>query len=243
MWPSPASTPIPASTNIFLVSRSLFRHDRRWQGEKVPDAKSPPALSQPRRQAHAGCKQARWCACPVMAPAGKGKGGRTMYLPGERGRMRAADADRDRVVGLLNMAYTEGRLSKDEYDARLESALSARTYADLDRVVTDLPVASATVVTTAAKTTAVTPVAKINGLAIASLACGLAQFAFGPLATIPAIVCGHMARSQIKRTGEQGAGLALAGLILGWSAVILGILFIVLGLAISIGMHGAMPMH
>jgi hypothetical protein len=55
-----------------------------------------------------------------------------MYLPGERGKMRAADADRDRVVGLLSTAYTEGRLSKDEYDARLDSALSARTYADLD---------------------------------------------------------------------------------------------------------------
>jgi len=157
-----------------------------------------------------------------------------MDLPGERGKMLAADADRDRVAGLLNTAYTEGRLSKDEYDARLDSALSARTYADLDQVATDLPVAPST---------AVTPVAKTNGLAIASLACGLAQFAFGPLATIPAIVCGHMARSQIKRTGEQGAGLALAGLILGWTAVILGILFIVLGLAISIGMHGTPPMH
>jgi hypothetical protein len=112
-----------------------------------------------------------------------------------------------------------------------------------NRVVTDLPAAPATVVTTAAKTTAVTPVAKTNGLAIASLACGLAQFAFEPLATIPAIVCDHMARSQIKRTGEQGAGLALAGLTLGRTAVILGILFIVLGLAISIRMHGTMPMH
>ena len=118
--------------------------------------------------------------------------------------------------------------------------MSAPTYADLDQVVTDLPVAPATVVTTAAKAT---PGAKANGLAIASLACGLAQFAFGPLATIPAIVCGHMARSQIKRTGEQGAGLALAGLTLGRTAVILGILFIVLGLAISIRMHGTMPMH
>jgi hypothetical protein len=163
-----------------------------------------------------------------------------MYLPGERGKIRAADADRDRVVGLLNTGYTEGRLSKDEYDARLESALSARTYADLDQVVADLPVAPATVVTPAAKTTTVTPVAKTNGLAIVSLACGIGQFAFGPLATIPAIVCGHMARSQIKRTGEQGAGLALAGLILGWAAVILGIILIVVGLAISVGMQGTM---
>ena len=163
-----------------------------------------------------------------------------MYLPAERGKMRAADADRDRVVGLLTTAYTEGRLSKDEYDARLESALSARTYADLDQVVADLPVAPAPAVIPAASTTAVTPVAKTNTLAIASLACGLAQFAFGPLATIPAIVCGHLARSQIRRTGEQGAGLALAGLILGWAAVILGIILIVVGLAVSVGMHGTM---
>jgi len=77
-----------------------------------------------------------------------------MYLPGERGTMRAADADRDRVVDFLNTAYTEGRLSKDEYDARLDSALSARTYADLDEVVTGLPVAPATVVTPAANTNA-----------------------------------------------------------------------------------------
>jgi len=50
-----------------------------------------------------------------------------------------------------------------------------------------------------------------NGLAIASLACGLGQFAFGPLATVPAIVFGPMARSQIRRTGEEGAGLARQG--------------------------------
>jgi DUF1707 SHOCT-like domain len=36
---------------------------------------------------------------------------------------------------------TEGRLSKGEHDARLDSALSARTAADLDQVVTDRAVA------------------------------------------------------------------------------------------------------
>ena len=35
-----------------------------------------------------------------------------------------------------------------------------------------------------------------------------------------------MARHQIKRTGEQGAGMALAGLLLGWAAVALGVLAI-----------------
>jgi hypothetical protein len=156
---------------------------------------------------------------------------------GERAEMRACDADRDRVVERLNVAYSEGRLSKDEYDGRLEDALAARTYADLDQIVTDLPAAPAVVV----PHVVVPPVARTNGLAIASLACGLAQFVFGPLATIPAIVFGHMARHQIKRTGEQGAGLALAGLILGWATVILAILLLVIiGVAITAGTHGTM---
>ena len=138
---------------------------------------------------------------------------------GGRGQMRAADADRDRAVSYLTTAYTEGRLAKDEYDVRLETALSARTYADLDQVVTDLPGARIGPVPRRGPT-------PTNGLAIASLACGVAQFAFGPLPTIPAIVLGHMARHQIKRTGEQGAGMALAGLLLGWAAVAIGVLAI-----------------
>ena len=52
-----------------------------------------------------------------------------------------------------------------------------------------------------------------------------------------------MARSQIKRTGDQGAGLALTGLVLGWAAVILGIILIAVALAIAAGMHGTMPMR
>jgi hypothetical protein len=150
---------------------------------------------------------------------------------GEREKMRAADADRDRVVERLNVAYSEGRLSKDEHDGRLESALSARTYADLDQLVIDLPAAGAAAVTSAAQT---------NGLALVSLTCGLAPFIFGPLPAIPAIVFGHMARHQIKRTGEQGDGLALAGLILGWATVILTIVLIV---AMSVGMHGTTQTH
>ena len=156
---------------------------------------------------------------------------------GRRRQMRAADADRDRVAGILGEAYTEGRLSKDEYDARLEAALSARTYADLDQVVTDLPAQSAMPAPVAGPGTVATA-ARTNGYAIASLACGLGQFAVGPLATVPAIVFGHMAMSRIRRTGEQGAGLALAGLVLGWGAVIVGIVVAVI--AIIAGMHAAM---
>jgi hypothetical protein len=76
---------------------------------------------------------------------------------------------------------------------------------------------------------------------VASLALGFAQFAVGPLATIPAIVLGHMARSQIRRTGERGSGLALAGLALGWGAVVLGIIGVFLILTIAIGTSTPMP--
>jgi Domain of unknown function (DUF1707)/Domain of unknown function (DUF4190) len=172
---------------------------------------------------------------PAIAPRATQSAQRTAASAAgdQRGKMRASDSDRDRVVELLSAAYSEGRLSRDEYDGRLENALSARTYADLDQLVADLP---------AARAAELTPVARTSGLAVASLACALAQFAIGPLATIPAIVLGHLALQQIKRTGERGAGLALAGLILGWAAVILGILLIVVS-AMAAGVHATMPTH
>jgi hypothetical protein len=45
-----------------------------------------------------------------------------------------------------------------------------------------------------------------------------------------------VARHQIKRTGEQGGGMALAGLLLGWAAVIFGIIAIA-GLAVFAVAH------
>jgi len=149
-------------------------------------------------------------------------------------KMRAADADRDRVAEILGTAYSEGRLSKDEYDARLDNAFAAHTYADLDQVIADLPARTSP----AGEMSTMSPEGTTNAFAIASLVCAFAQVMFGPLATILAIVLGYIARSQIKRTGERGAGLALAGLILGWAALILGIALFVVGLVLSKGMHG-----
>ena len=45
------------------------------------------------------------------------------------------------------------------------------------------------------------------------------------LTAIPAVMLGHVARGQIRRTGEAGDGLALTGLILGWIGVTLWVLF------------------
>ena len=63
-------------------------------------------------------------------------------LPEESGPSghRIADADRDRVVALLRLHCTEGRITLDEFSDRVGEVYEARTADDLDGVVRDLPV-------------------------------------------------------------------------------------------------------
>ena len=56
-----------------------------------------------------------------------------------RDQLRAADADRDAIAEHLAASMSEGRLDADEYEQRLERAYAAKTYADLARLVADLP--------------------------------------------------------------------------------------------------------
>jgi hypothetical protein len=63
--------------------------------------------------------------------------------PAKPGQLRASHEDRDRVVEILRVAAGDGRLTADELDERLEAALTARTYADLAALTTDLPAAGA----------------------------------------------------------------------------------------------------
>jgi type IV pilus assembly protein PilA len=64
---------------------------------------------------------------------------------------------------------------------------------------------------------------KTSGLAIASLVCGICTFLCFPLFFIPAIICGHLAHSKIKRSqgALAGGGQALAGLIMGYVGVVM----------------------
>jgi len=59
-----------------------------------------------------------------------------------------------------------------------------------------------------------------NGMAIAALICSVA---FAPLG----IVFGHIALSQIRRTGEEGRGLAVAGLVIGYVFTAIAVLFVI----------------
>lgn len=69
-------------------------------------------------------------------------------LPAEQGpdpvaealRLRASDADREKVAGVLREAYVEGRLTQVEHEERLAEVYRATTYGELIPVMRDLPV-------------------------------------------------------------------------------------------------------
>src|SRR4051812_46272890 len=54
-------------------------------------------------------------------------------------RLRGSDADRDKAIDVLWARYDEGRLHYDTFALRLEAAVRARSQADLDAVLADLP--------------------------------------------------------------------------------------------------------
>ena len=53
--------------------------------------------------------------------------------------LRVGDDDRERIVGTLQRHAQAGRLDPFELDERLEAALSAKTFRELQRLTADLP--------------------------------------------------------------------------------------------------------
>jgi len=53
--------------------------------------------------------------------------------------MRASDADRDRVASRLREALAEGRITPEEHAERIDVVYKAKTYAELEPVLSDLP--------------------------------------------------------------------------------------------------------
>jgi|GEM_PF-1463995 len=83
-----------------------------------------------------------------------------------------------------------------------------------------------------------------NGLAIASLICGLAgllwvtSFIASPLS----IIFGFMSLSKIKRTGEGGKGMAIAGIIIGFALIVPAVIAVVVAIGwiiVALGIAGA----
>jgi uncharacterized membrane protein len=146
-----------------------------------------------------------------------GSAGVTAYPPA----MLAATADRERAIDVLKAGFAEGRLTKAEYDERTARVFAARTYGDLAPLVADLPGGGPGTAVGFPAAGYAPPAAPgpVNGLAVASLICGLAEIPTLGLSALPAVILGTRARHQIRRTGQRGDGLAVAGLILGWTAI------------------------
>jgi hypothetical protein len=155
---------------------------------------------------------------PYGLPAGGGS-----YL-------RASHADREHAIDVLKNGFAEGRLTKEEYDVRAGRAFAARTVGDLTAITADLPdgVPRAPVWPASAST---------NAMAMAALVCALGQPFTGFLSTIPAIVLGHMARREIRRTGERGMGVATFSTALGWIGASLLLLIVLLMAGMVAGSH------
>jgi hypothetical protein len=140
--------------------------------------------------------------------------------------VKASDADREHVIGVLREAFAEGRLTAEEHSARVGQAYGARTYAELAAVSADLPAGpSASPPAPWSSTPAgVAPAAhrRTNSWAVAALVCsvipGLPQFA--------AIILGIGALRQTRRTGERGTALAAAGLAIATLGLLLAVLLV-----------------
>ncbi len=85
--------------------------------------------------------------------------------------------------------------------------------------------------------TAIPPTPKNCGLAIWSLVLGILSLTcFWIFTAIPAVICGHMAWSRIKRSGGalEGGGLAIGGLVTGYISIALSIFVIPMLLTIAV---------
>ncbi|HOV96336.1 MAG TPA: DUF4190 domain-containing protein [Thermomonas sp.] len=93
-----------------------------------------------------------------------------------------------------------------------------------------------------------TPLRQTNSLAVVSLVCGILGWTLLPfLGSIIAIICGHMARSEIRRSPDtqEGDGLAVAGLVMGYLVIafsvlaVIGVILFFGGLAAFVALVGA----
>ncbi|HEX3749956.1 MAG TPA: DUF1707 domain-containing protein [Streptosporangiaceae bacterium] len=68
-----------------------------------------------------------------------GSGNTMPLVAAGQGLLRTSRADREHVVGVLQVAFVQGRLTQDEFEARIGQALASRTYSELSAVTSDLP--------------------------------------------------------------------------------------------------------
>jgi hypothetical protein len=150
---------------------------------------------------------------PVKPGSGQG-------LPDRYGQIRSSAAEREHTIDVLKTAFTEGRLTQDEYEDRIGLALRPLTYAELAALTADLPAGQAGSLRQPSGDPARPASRPLNRTAVASLVCAVVL----PAVPLLAVLLGLIAHGQIQQRGERGAGLATAGMVVG---ALLGLLFIV----------------
>jgi hypothetical protein len=152
--------------------------------------------------------------------------------------MRAAHADRERTVDVIKAGFAEGRLTQPEYEQRMSRAYEAQTYGELHALIADLPQGPVGVPHAPAVPHTFQPLPpppRTNSSAVGALVCGALVPVVG-VTFIPAIILGHKARAEIRRTGEGGDGMALAGLVIGYLTVgFIALVTLIITAAVSAG--------
>ncbi len=73
-------------------------------------------------------------------------------------------------------------------------------------------------------------------MAVASMIVGILWLYW--IGSILAVVFGYVARSQIRRSGDGGGGMAIAGIVLGWIGVGILVVLIILVAASTVPFYG-----
>ncbi len=159
-------------------------------------------------------------------------------MAGGFGQMRSSDRDRDSAQAILQTAYADGRLTREEFDDRCSRVMASQTYDELRALTADLP-GRLPFMQPPPVPMPMPPMApygymplahpqRTNSLAVGSLICGIGQIFVWTPASIAAVIMGHAARRQIRQNGESGDGMAVAGLVLGWIGIALTLLFLLI---------------
>lgn len=148
-------------------------------------------------------------------------------------QMRPGHADRDKVIDRLQEAFADGRLADEEYDERLQRALSAKTFGELAALTRDIPGDRLPQPMSGRFPAPATRKPDMRPVAAAALG-GAGYFGFGPLTWVPALILGHGALRSLPK-GDDRRALAVIGVALSWAGMALIVLatlaFIVLGIA------------
>jgi hypothetical protein len=168
------------------------------------------------------------------------------------GDFRVSDADRDRAISELGVAFRSGRVTADEYDERSAQALAARTGTELTTLLADLPVEYAPAARTPdvdrarlAMASRVAGAAAVAASCYAAIAVAGAALSMGGLTLQErAIAIGMAQRGEPRGYFPPGSGFDWAGVMTPATvAVLLVMLFIVLRVRLARADHSRQREH